>query len=123
MKLLLQDLRLAERRHVLRDILEHALPTTAQDLVVVFVTVTGMQGGKLVQETLARTIDAGVVGGRHRTAIQLTTAGSICAVLDLLATGALPRAGFVRQEDIPLAAFLENRFGRVFAGQPMLPDR
>ncbi|TLU70603.1 saccharopine dehydrogenase family protein [Lichenicoccus roseus] len=123
MKLLLQDLRLAERRDVLRDILEHALPTTAQDLVVVFVTVTGTRGGHFVQETLARTVLAGPVGGRHRTAIQLTTAGSICAVLDLLAQGRLPTAGFVRQEDIPLDAFLENRFGRVYAGQPILPDR
>ena len=35
-----QDLRLG-RREVLKDILEHALPTTPQDVVIVFVTVTG----------------------------------------------------------------------------------
>ena len=36
-------------------------------------------------------------------------------VLDLLAQGRLPQVGFVRQEDVPLAAFLGNRFGRVYA--------
>jgi hypothetical protein len=36
-------------------------------------------------------------------------------MLDLLAAGALPQCGFVRQEDVPLAAFLDNRFGHVYA--------
>jgi hypothetical protein len=36
-------------------------------------------------------------------------------VLDLLAHGDLPAAGFVRQEDIALAHFLANRFGRAYA--------
>jgi len=50
-----------------------------------------------------------------RSAIQITTASSLCAMLDLLAQGRLPHVGFVRQEDVPLAAFLGNRFGRVYA--------
>jgi hypothetical protein len=37
-------------------------------------------------------------------------------MLDLVVAGDLPRAGFVRQEDVPLATFLANRFGRVYAG-------
>jgi saccharopine dehydrogenase-like NADP-dependent oxidoreductase len=41
MRALLQDLRLAERRDVLKDILENALPGTTQDVVLVFVTVSG----------------------------------------------------------------------------------
>ena len=36
-------------------------------------------------------------------------------VLDLLAEGRLPDRGFLRQEDIRLADFLGNRFGRVYA--------
>ena len=116
MKLLIRDLRLGERRTMLRAILENALPATLQDVVVIFVTVIGTRDGRLMQETLARRIENGVVAGRPRSAIQLTTAGSICAVLDLLAAGSLPQAGFVRQEEIELAGFLQNRFGRVFAG-------
>lgn len=115
MKVLLHDLRLRERRHTLKDILENALPTTLQDVVIVFVTVTGLRDGHFVQESYAHKVYSQLVGGVQRSAIQITTASSICAVLDLLAAGRLPVRGFVRQEDIVLADFLANRFGQVFA--------
>ncbi len=115
MKALLQDLRLRERRDVLKDILERALPTTLQDVVIVFVTVTGIKKGGLVQETYANKVYGQRVNGVDRSAIQLTTAAGICAVLDLLAAGTLPQRGFVRQEDVPLADFLANRFGKIYA--------
>ena len=115
MKALLNDLRLRDRREVLKDILENALPATLQDVVIVFVTVSGVQGGRLVQETYANKIYGRPVGGVMRSAIQITTAAGICGVLDLLAAGALPQRGFVRQEEIALPAFLANRFGRHYA--------
>ena len=43
-------------------------------------------------------------------------------MLDLLAHGRLPQAGFVRQEDVALSAFLGNRFGRVYAVEEMASD-
>ena len=115
MRALLNDLRLRDRRNVLKDILEHAVPTTLQDVVIVSVAVSGRKSGRLVQETYANKIYSRDVDGRTLSAIQITTAAAICAVLDLLATGRLPQSGFVRQEDIPLKAFLENRFGQVYA--------
>lgn len=115
MKALLDDLRLRERPDVLKDILEHALPTTMQDVVVVFVAVSGEKDGVFTQETYANKIYAAAVDGQTRSAIQITTAAGICTVLDLLAQGQLPQAGFVRQEDIPLEAFLANRFGAAYA--------
>ncbi len=115
MKMLLNDLRLRDRRELLKDILENAVPITLQDVVIVFVTVTGVRGGQLSQETYAHKIYASPIGGRVRSAIQITTAGGICAVLDLLATGELPQAGLIRQEQIALPKFLANRFGRVYA--------
>ena len=115
MKALLNDLRLRERRDVLKDILENALPATYQDVVIVYASVSGEKAGRLVQETYAHKIYAGPVQGQLRSAIQITTAGAICAVLDLLAEGALPQRGFVRQEEVALAAFLQNRFGRFYA--------
>ncbi len=121
MKALLQDLRLRDRRDVLKDILEHALPTTLQDVVIVFVTVTGQKKGQLVQETYANKIYGQTVNGVDRSAIQLTTAAGICGVLDLLAERKLPQQGFVRQEDVPLQDFLSNRFGRIYA-PPSAPD-
>jgi saccharopine dehydrogenase-like NADP-dependent oxidoreductase len=115
MKALLNDLRLRDRRPILKDILEHALPTTLQDVVIVFVTVTGTQQGRFVQETYATKIYGQTLYGTPRSAIQITTAAGICGVLDLLAEGKLPQRGFVRQEDVPLEDFLHNRFGQVYA--------
>jgi saccharopine dehydrogenase-like NADP-dependent oxidoreductase len=115
MRALLNDLRLRDRRHVLKDILEHAVPTTLQDVVIIFVTVSGRRGDQFVQETYANRIYSREVGGHTLSAIQITTAAAICAVLDLLAQGLLPQRGLVRQEEIPLKAFLANRFGQVYA--------
>ncbi|WP_442880737.1 saccharopine dehydrogenase C-terminal domain-containing protein [Bosea sp. (in: a-proteobacteria)] len=115
MKALLQDLRLADRRDVLKDIFENALPSTLQDVVVIFVTVSGQMNGRLTQQTYANKVYSAVIGGKMRSAIQITTASGICAVLDLLAQGKLPQKGFVRQEDIGFEAFLANRFGRAYA--------
>jgi len=115
MKALLNDLRLRDRRELLKDILENAVPVTLQDVVIVFVTVSGLQAGQLIQETYAHKIYAASVGGRTRSAIQITTAGGICAVLDLLAQGKLPQSGLIRQEEIALPAFLANRFGQCYA--------
>jgi len=117
MKALLHDLRLADRRDVLKDILENAVPTTTQDVVIIFVTVAGWREGRLVQETYARKVYSAKIGGHLRSAIQITTASSLAAMLDLLAQGQLPSKGFVRQEDVPLDAFLANRFGAVYAPQ------
>jgi len=115
MKLLLHDLRLAERPAVLADLLEQSIPATTQDVVVIFVTATGRRHGRLSQESYARRILPVTREGREWTAIQITTASSACAVLDLLASGRLPARGLIRQEQIDLEAFLANRFGRVFA--------
>jgi saccharopine dehydrogenase-like NADP-dependent oxidoreductase len=123
MKALLNDLDLRNRRHVLKDILENAVPATLQDVVIVFVTVSGLKGGRLMQETYVNQVLGQPVAGKMRSAIQVTTAGAVCAVLDLLAEGRLPRRGFVRQEDIPLAEVLANRFGRVYAPEPQLAWR
>jgi saccharopine dehydrogenase-like NADP-dependent oxidoreductase len=49
------------------------------------------------------------------SAIQLTTAAGICAMVDLLREGKLPAKGLVRQEQAKLNDFLGNRFGRFYA--------
>jgi saccharopine dehydrogenase-like NADP-dependent oxidoreductase len=113
MKLLLRDLRLGERRELLKDVLETALPMTWQDVVLVFVTVGGWREGQLVQESYAN--NGGEIQGRQLSAIQLTTAAGVCAMVDLLLAGRLPQRGFVRQEEARLDEFLANRFGRYLA--------
>ena len=114
-KMLVRDLRLDHRRDLLKDVLEAAIPITLQDVVLIFVTVSGMQNGRLTQETFAKKIYAQKVNGKLLSAIQLTTASGICTMVDMLREGKLPQAGFVRQEDAPLDAFLANRFGQYYA--------
>ena len=119
MRALLNDLNLRNRRDVLKDILENSVPATLQDVVIVFVTVSGLKKGHLMQETYVNKVFSREIGGELKSAIQITTAGAICAVLDMLADGSLPAQGFVRQEDIPLHAFLANRFGRYYAPEDL----
>ncbi len=114
-KMLIRDLRLGQRREILKDVLENAIPMTLQDVVLVFVTVSGQRDGRLTQETYAKKIYSATINGQHLSAIQLTTASGICAMVDLVREGKLPQAGFVRQEDVRLADFLANRFGRHYA--------
>ena len=122
METLLHDLRLKERRDLLKDVLENSVPATLQDVVLIFVTVSGKKHRHLIQETYANKIYARKIRGIKRSAIQVTTASSICAVLDLLRGGQIPTKGFVLQEDINLELFLGNRFGRVYATEENTKD-
>jgi len=113
-KALLHDLNLKNRRDLLKEVLENALPATMQDVVVIFVTVCGWKDGRYLQTSYANKIYAGEVGKQQMSAIQITTAAGITCILDLLAQGKLPQRGFIHQEDITLADFLDNRFGKLY---------
>jgi saccharopine dehydrogenase (NAD+, L-lysine-forming) len=115
-KFLLEDLRLSTDRDTLKSIMRRAVPSTSQDVVLIFVTVTGMRDGQLVQDVFTRKIFAKTVCGVPMSAIQITTAGAMCAVLDLFREGKLPQQGFVRQEQVSLRDFLANRFGQLYEG-------
>ena len=112
MVLLVNELRLSKRRDLLKDILEHSIPITFQDVVVTFCTVTGYSGDQLVQISDARKVYQKTIDGETWSAIQVTTAAGICAVLDMHAEGKLPSRGFVRQEQVDFEAFINNRFGK-----------
>lgn len=114
MRFLLSEMRLAEKRELLRELLENAIPTTTQDVVIVVCEARGYRDGSYVQVTDVRKIYGQEVDGEELSAIQLTTASGICAMVDLGFEGKLAPSGFVRQEDTALEDFLGNRFGRVF---------
>jgi len=114
-KMLVRDLRLSERRGLFRDLLDTAVPMTKQDVVLIFVNVAGMQEARLTQETYAKQIFNKEIDGHEWSAIQVTTAAGICAMVDLLVEGKLPNKGFVRQEECKLDDFLANRFGQYYA--------
>src|SRR5574340_1419517 len=114
MCMLLEDLNLKTDQETLKDIMRRSMPATMQDVVLVFVTVSGLRGGTLMQEVFARKIFAERDGPQPLSAIPITAAAGICAVLDLMRDGKLPQRGFVRQEEVDLPEFLANRFGRAY---------
>ncbi len=114
-RFLYEDLKMTHDRETLRHIFERSLPATFQDLVVVYVSAVGKMNGQYVERTYARTITHQHIDGQNWSAIQITTAAGIAAVLDLLFEGAIPQRGFVRQEDVDYQKFIQNRFGRYYA--------
>jgi saccharopine dehydrogenase-like NADP-dependent oxidoreductase len=116
MDFLLNDLRLVERRDLLRQVLEHAVPHSREDVVILFASASGMRQGRFEQETRVTRVFGATLRGQQRTAIELTTAAGVVGVLELLMQGKLPERGFVGQEQVPLQDFLATRVGRHYAG-------
>jgi saccharopine dehydrogenase-like NADP-dependent oxidoreductase len=114
MRFLLQELHLRERPELLKEILLRSIPYTEADKVVVYVSVQGKKNGYLVENDYAHEFYPAVVAGQTFTAIQMTTASSICVVVDLVMHEQRFK-GLLRQEQISLNEFLANRFGHYYA--------
>jgi len=112
--LLMKDLKLNEDRDTLKRILERAVPQTLQDVVLIYASVTGAKGGGFFEENYVKKVYPQCIKGRLWSAIQVTTASSLCCVLDLVLTNPGRYSGFVTQESIPLKEFLANDFGACF---------
>jgi saccharopine dehydrogenase-like NADP-dependent oxidoreductase len=115
MRLLMNGLKLNHDRPTLKRILENSVPQTLQDVVVIYVAVTGNHDGEFREENYVNKVYPQVVAGRLWSAIQITTASGICSVLDLVLANPGNYEGFVAQEEFRLADILENRFGQTYA--------
>ena len=115
MRLLMNDLKLNHDRATLKRILENAVPQTLQDVVIVYAAVTGRQDGELREENYVNKIYPQVIAGRLWSAIQVSTAAGITAVVDLVLEHKGRYQGFIAQEQFRLADILANRFGRYYA--------
>jgi len=115
MRLLMNDLKLNHDRATLKRVLENAVPQTLQDVVIVYAAVTGKQEGELREENYVNKIYPQVIAGRLWSAIQVTTAAGITAVVDLILERPESHHGFVAQERMRLPDILTNRFGRYYA--------
>jgi saccharopine dehydrogenase-like NADP-dependent oxidoreductase len=116
LRLLIHDLGLGKNEQLLVDIFDKALPIAYQDVVLVFVTAIGRIDGALRQESYAHKVYSRVDdSGRRWSAIQITTASAICAVLDLVREGHLPQAGFIHHDEVDFDLFIGNRFGKHYA--------
>jgi saccharopine dehydrogenase-like NADP-dependent oxidoreductase len=114
MRFLMNDLKLNHDRETLKRILETAIPQTHQDVVLVYVSVTGTQDGQFIEENYMKKFYPEERGGLMWSAIQLTTASSLCVILDLVLSHPEKYHGLVLQEMFPLERFTQNRFGQYY---------
>jgi len=112
MRFLMNDLRLNDDRETLRRIFKTAIPKTYQDIVLVYVSVTGKQRGDFIEESYVAKVMPKTIHDILWSAIQVTTASALCAVVDIVLANPDQYRGLVKQEDIAFNTFIENRFGK-----------
>jgi saccharopine dehydrogenase-like NADP-dependent oxidoreductase len=111
---LMNDLKLNEDRDTLKRILERAIPQTCQDVVLMYAAVTGTRQEEFFEETYVKKVYPRTMLGRLWSAIQVTTASSVCCVVDLVMANPDAYRGFVAQEQFHLQDIVNNRFGDCF---------
>lgn len=115
MRFLMHTLQLNQDRKLLKQILERAIPKTYQDRVLIYVSVEGIKQGELIEESYVKNIYPKTIAGITWSAIQVCTASSVCAVLELVLQAKKPLKGLVLQEHFDMNNILKNRFGRCYA--------
>ncbi|MCP9481305.1 saccharopine dehydrogenase NADP-binding domain-containing protein [Shimia sp. CNT1-13L.2] len=116
MNFFFHELLMRERRQEAGEILVNAKPPVNDDIVYVHAAAEGMVDGHLRREEFVRGYKPIDLAGKSRTAIAWTTAGSVVAVIEMVRDGKLPAQGFLKQEDIPLEAFLSTPTGALYNG-------
>lgn len=114
MRFLMFDLHLNEDRNTLKRILENSLPHTNQDVMLLYVSIMGEKSGENFEENYVNKLTPKTLFNRTWSAIQITTASSLCAVVDLVMNNPAAYKGFILQEQFSLDAFLNNRFGCIY---------
>lgn len=115
MRFFFQELHMKDRREEAGNILVNAKPPVNDDLVHIHAAVEGWRDERLFREEFVRTYYPKQIAGKTWRAISWTTAASVCAVLEMVSNGALPAKGFIKQEEIPIDAFMSTRNGALFA--------
>jgi saccharopine dehydrogenase-like NADP-dependent oxidoreductase len=110
MSFVFNDLKLRDDPALAKKILTNVIPYTDHDKVVINVAVQGNVNAQFIEKTYTKTLLPKTVDGNLYTAIQMTTATSICTVIDLV-MHEKKLSGLIKQEQISLKDFLANRFG------------
>ena len=114
MNFFFHELLMRDRREEAGEILVHAKPPVDEDVVYLHVASEGTIEGRMRRHEFVRAYRPIEIAGQRRTAIAWTTSASVVAVIEMVREGRLPAKGFLRQEDVPLDAFLATRTGALF---------
>ena len=115
MNFLMNGLLLNNNRDILKLILERAIPKTYQDVVVIYVSVTGIENGEFVEKNYVNKLYPQKIGKYTWSSIQITTASAICAVVDIILNNTGDYQGYIYQEQFELKTFLKNQYGQYYA--------
>lgn len=114
MSFLLQDLKLGNRPELVKEILSGVLSHTEQDKVIIYVSVEGKRDNMMWEVNYTNTLFPTKIAAKTYTAIQMTTAAGICTLVDIV-VHEKKLSGLIKQEDVSLDQFLQNRFGKYYA--------
>ena len=114
MNFFFHELLMREQRDIAGQILVNAKPPVEDDVVYVHVSAEGEIDGRLQRKEFVHGYRPIEIAGVQQTAIAWTTSGSVVAVIEMVRDGILPDRGFLKQEEIPLEAFLATRTGSFF---------
>lgn len=114
MRFFFNELHMREQRKLSGEILVSAKPPVKADVVYIHAAIEGWENDKLKRKEFVRSYQPKEIAGREWNSISWTTAGSVCAVIEMVAKGELPDNGFLKQECIPLAAFFNTPTGSWF---------
>jgi saccharopine dehydrogenase-like NADP-dependent oxidoreductase len=115
MNFFFHELLMRDRKELAGEILTHAKPPVDDDVVYVHVASEGRINEQLKRHEYVRAFKPRTLVGSERTAIAWTTAGSVVAVMEMVADRLLPQQGFLKQEEIPFDVFLSTRTGSLYA--------
>jgi saccharopine dehydrogenase-like NADP-dependent oxidoreductase len=119
MRFLLYELILKDKKELVEQILTEAKPPVREDVVYVYAVVEGWSGTQLKREEFYEAYHPLQINGKFWRAISWTTAASVAAVVELVASGILPQKGFIRQELIPFDEFSKTRWGSLYLQSQM----
>jgi saccharopine dehydrogenase (NAD+, L-lysine-forming) len=115
MNFFFHELLMRENRAEAGRILTNAKPPVDEDVVYVHVAAEGQTDQGLRRHEFVRAYYPLEIAGKSRTAIAWTTSASVVAVIEMVRDGGLPATGFLKQEDIPLAPYLQTQTGRYYS--------
>lgn len=115
MKFLMYELILKKDKKLLEEILYEAKPPVKEDVVYVYAIVEGWKNKRLLRDEYYKAFYPMKINGRTWRAISWTTAASVAAVVEMVHQGKLPERGFIKQEEISFADFLNTKNGSLYA--------
>jgi saccharopine dehydrogenase (NAD+, L-lysine-forming) len=114
MRFFFNELHMRDNRELAGEILVNAKPPVKEDVVYIHAAIEGWEKDKLKRKEFVRSYHPKEFAGKEWNSISWTTAGSVCAVVEMVAKGDLPDKGFLKQESIPLETFFDTPTGAFF---------